>query len=75
MSSGRAVQGVKAAPERRRIAERPTINPGDNMVDTKLIAITGVSGAGKSTTAQNLACQYQLNHLRYRWLHEEINSH
>jgi hypothetical protein len=34
-----------------------------------------MSGAGKSTTAQNLACQYQLNHIRHRWLHEEIKDH
>jgi len=48
---------------------------GDNIGDTKLIVITGMSGAGKSTTAQSLACQYQLNHIRYRWLHEEIRNH
>jgi thymidylate kinase len=51
------------------------IYTGDNMSDTKLILITGMSGAGKSTTAQSLACQYQLNHIRYRWLHEEIRDH
>ena len=45
------------------------------MVDTKLIVITGMSGAGKSTTAQSLACQYQRNHIHYRWLHEEIKNH
>lgn len=45
------------------------------MIDTKLIVITGMSGAGKSTTAQGLACQYQLNRVRYRWLHEEIKNH
>jgi len=44
------------------------------MVHTKLIVITSMSGAGKSTTAQNLACQYQRNHIRYRWLHEEIRN-
>jgi len=48
---------------------------GDNMVDTKLVVITGMSGSGKSTTAHNLACQYHLNHVRYRWLHEEIKNH
>jgi len=45
------------------------------MIDTKLIVVTGMSGAGKSTTAQNLACQYQRNHIRHRWLHEEIKNH
>jgi thymidylate kinase len=45
------------------------------MDDTKLIVITGMSGSGKSTTAQNLACQYQCNHIRHRWLHEEIKHH
>jgi thymidylate kinase len=45
------------------------------MADTKLIVITGMSGAGKSTTAQNLARQYYLNRIRYRWLHEEIKDH
>jgi len=45
------------------------------MLDTKLIIITGMSGAGKSTTAQSLACQYQRNHIRYCWLHEETKNH
>jgi hypothetical protein len=34
-----------------------------------------MSGAGKSTTAQNLACQFHRNRIRYRWLHEEIKNH
>ena len=45
------------------------------MVNTKLIIITGMSGSGKSTTAQRLAQQFQLNGVRHRWLHEEIAHH
>jgi hypothetical protein len=46
-----------------------------SMIDTKLILITGMSGSGKSSTAQNLARQFRLNGIRYRWLHEEIRRH
>lgn len=45
------------------------------MLKTKLILICGMSGAGKSTTAQQMAKQYQLNNVPYLWLHEEIDNH
>jgi hypothetical protein len=46
-----------------------------SMIDTKLVLITGMSGSGKSSTAQNLARQFRLNKVRYRWMHEEIRRH
>lgn len=42
---------------------------------TKLIIVTGMSGAGKSTTAQQVAKQYKHNKVPYVWLHEEIRNH
>lgn len=45
------------------------------MPDTRLIIITGISGAGKSNTAQNLARQYRMNGVRHVWMHEEIRRH
>jgi len=45
------------------------------MTDSRLILITGISGSGKSTTAQRLAEQYSLNDVRHKWLHEEIAAH
>lgn len=45
------------------------------MIDTRLILITGMSGAGKSTTSQKLARQLRLNGIRCHWLHEEIRNH
>ena len=42
---------------------------------SKLIIITGMSGTGKSSTAQNLARQYEANGIPHRWLHEEIPGH
>jgi len=45
------------------------------MIDTMLIIITGISGSGKSTTAQNLAWQYQRNNIQHQWLHEEKTDH
>lgn len=45
------------------------------MSDSRLILITGMSGSGKSTTAQQLAKQYQFNKVKHVWLHEEIADH
>lgn len=45
------------------------------MNDIRLIIITGISGAGKSNTAQNVARQYRLNGIRTVWMHEEIRHH
>ncbi|QVK17683.1 hypothetical protein KHQ81_12660 [Mycoplasmatota bacterium] len=45
------------------------------MKDSKLIIVTGISGAGKSTTSQKLAYQYEQNGIKHRWLHEEIKAH
>jgi thymidylate kinase len=40
-----------------------------------LIIITGMSGTGKSSTAQELARQYEANGVPHTWLHEEIPGH
>jgi len=45
------------------------------MRDTKLILITGMSGSGKSTTAQQLARQFKGNGIQHLWLHEEVERH
>jgi hypothetical protein len=58
-----------------RFNQRKKVGRDNNMPDTKLILICGMSGAGKSTTAQSLAYQYQKNGIRHRWLHEEIRNH
>ena len=49
-----------------------------NTVKTKkgrMILIDGMSGAGKSTTAQKLARQFGLHFIPFRWMHEEIAAH
>lgn len=45
------------------------------MKDSKLIIVTGMSGAGKSTTSQQLAKQYEQNNIPCLWVHEEIAGH
>ena len=45
------------------------------MKHSKLILISGMSGAGKSTTSQQLAKQYERNNIEHLWLHEEIANH
>lgn len=45
------------------------------MKDTRLIVISGMSGSGKSTMAQRLAGQLELNDVDHVWLHEEAADH
>ncbi|MBN2834348.1 MAG: hypothetical protein JXR48_05215 [Candidatus Delongbacteria bacterium] len=45
------------------------------MVDTKLIIIDGMTGAGKSTTAHYIARQLLKNGLKVKWYHEEEHEH
>ena len=45
------------------------------MRNTRLILVTGMRGAGKSTTSKGLARQFSLNGVRCRWLHEECRRH
>lgn len=45
------------------------------MKETKLIIICGMSGCGKSTTAQNVSYQYTQNGIAHEWYHEEMKDH
>jgi len=45
------------------------------MGNSKLIIVAGMSGCGKSTTAQHLSKQYTQNGIKHLWLHEEIENH
>ncbi len=45
------------------------------MIETKLILIDGITGSGKSTTAQFLAGQLRLNGIKAKWYHETEDSH
>lgn len=45
------------------------------MKNTKLIIVSGMSGAGKSSTSQKLEKQYQYNQIKHFWMHEEIGNH
>ncbi|WP_422485687.1 hypothetical protein [Gudongella sp. DL1XJH-153] len=45
------------------------------MIKTKLILIDGITGSGKSTTAQFLAGQLRLNGIKAKWYHETEDSH
>ena len=45
------------------------------MIDTRLILVNGISGAGKSTTAREISRQLQANSIPHRWLHEECSNH
>ena len=40
------------------------------MIDTKLILVEGVTGSGKSSTAQFITLQLQKNNIQCRWFHE-----
>lgn len=49
---------------------------GDSiMLNTKLILIDGITGSGKSTTAQFLANQLKKNGVKVKWYHEEETKH
>ena len=41
----------------------------------KLIIVTGMSGSGKSTTAQNIAKLTNKAEIPYKWYHEEMKDH
>ncbi len=45
------------------------------MKNTRLIFVAGMSGAGKSTTAQRITNQLKRNAVDCIWLHEEIANH
>ncbi len=45
------------------------------MLNTKLILIDGITGSGKSTTAQFLANQLKRNGIPGKWYHENENNH
>ncbi len=45
------------------------------MFKTKLILIDGITGSGKSTTAQFLANQLKNNGIKVKWYHEEEDNH
>jgi hypothetical protein len=46
-----------------------------SMKNTRLIFVAGMSGAGKSTTAQRISNQLNKNNVKHQWLHEEITNH
>jgi len=48
------------------------INPS---AKPKLIIVAGMSGTGKSTTAQNISYQYRMNGIEHEWYHEEMEEH
>ena len=45
------------------------------MENVKLIIVAGMSGTGKSTTAQNISYQYMKNGVKHEWYHEEMQDH
>lgn len=45
------------------------------MINTKLILIDGITGSGKSTTAQFLAKQLNENDIKVKWYHEDEYNH
>lgn len=45
------------------------------MLNTKLIFIDGITGSGKSTTAQFVATQLKRNDVKVKWYHEEETDH
>ena len=47
----------------------------DYMQETKLIIVTGISGAGKSTTSKAISKLYTSNGIDSHWYHEEMADH
>lgn len=45
------------------------------MIESKLILIDGITGSGKSTTAQFLFDQIQRNGIEVSWYHEDETDH
>ncbi len=45
------------------------------MLNTNLILVDGITGSGKSTTAQFLASQLNKNGINVKWYHEEETNH
>ena len=45
------------------------------MNELKLIIVAGMSGVGKSTTAQNVSFLYSKNGINHEWYHEEMKDH
>jgi hypothetical protein len=45
------------------------------MKKTKLIIVAGMSGVGKSTSAQNISYQLTKNAIPHEWYHEEMKDH
>lgn len=45
------------------------------MKETKLIIVTGISGAGKSTTSKAISKLYASNGIDSHWYHEEMADH
>ena len=45
------------------------------MKDVKLIMVCGMSGVGKSTTAQYISYLYTQNRIKHEWYHEEMEDH
>jgi thymidylate kinase len=45
------------------------------MIDTKLILVDGIPGAGKSTTAQFIARQLEKNGIKTKIYNETDNNH
>lgn len=50
-------------------------NTGGFMINTKLILIDGMTGAGKSTSAHFLGRQLEKNNIKVRWYPEEKQNH
>jgi len=45
------------------------------LIDTRLILVEGITGTGKSTTAQNLFLKLRSQNQRVKWFHEEEKAH